>query len=160
MTAAVNGVFPEMKVHEFKSEIWLPAEIGKVFEFFSNATNLDAITPGWVHFNVVTQSPIPMHEGALIDYKLRIRGIPIRWRTRINIWDPPHRFVDEQIRGPYRQWIHEHTFEPHNGGTLVRDKVSYAVPFDWLVHRWFVAPDVQRIFDFRAMMLKKQFGAS
>jgi ligand-binding SRPBCC domain-containing protein len=149
-----------MKVHEFKSEIWLPAAIGKVFEFFSDAGNLDAITPAWVHFNVVTQSPVPMHAGALIDYKLRIRGIPVRWRTRINVWDPPHRFVDEQIRGPYRQWIHEHTFQPHNGGTLVRDKVNYAVPFDWLVHRWFVEPDVQRIFEFRAMMLKRQFGAS
>src|SRR3954468_5820724 len=118
MAQAVNGVFPEMKVHEFKSEIWLSAEIEKVFEFFSDAANLDALTPAWLHFNIVSETPIQMREGALINYKLRVRGFPIRWRTRINIWNPPHRFVDEQIRGPYRQWIHEHTFKRRDGGTL------------------------------------------
>jgi len=85
-----------------------------------------------------------MREGVLIDYRLRVRGVPLRWRTRINVWQPPHRFVDEQIHGPYRQWIHEHTFEVRDGGTLARDVVHYAVPLDFLVHRWLVLPDIEK----------------
>lgn len=83
-----------------------------------------------------------MKAGALIDYRLRVRGLPLRWRTLIREWQPPHRFVDEQIRGPYRQWIHEHTFEARDGGTLARDHVRYAVPFDFLAHRLLVRPDI------------------
>ena len=94
----------------------------------------------------------------MIDYRLRVHGLPLRWRTRINIWQPPHRFVDEQIRGPYRQWIHKHTFEPCDGGTLARDLVSYAVPLEFLAHRWFVRPDVERIFQFRSEALRKRFA--
>ena len=80
-------------------------------------------------------------------------------RTRISAWQPPHRFVDEQLRGPYRQWIHEHTFEAHDGGTRARDVVRYAVPFDFLAHRWFVRPDIERIFRFRSEALRKRFAA-
>jgi ligand-binding SRPBCC domain-containing protein len=98
-----------------------------------------------------------MREGALIDYRLKLRGIGIRWRTRINLWEPPYRFVDEQIHGPYRLWIHEHRFSEQNGGTLASDHVRYAVPFDFLVHRWLVKPDIERIFQFRAATLQKQF---
>ncbi len=101
-----------------------------------------------------------MREGMLIDYRLRVRGLPLRWRTRISAWQPPHRFVDEQLRGPYRLWIHEHTFEPRNGGTLARDLVRYAVPFDALLHRWFVRPDIERIFQFRAAELKRRFACT
>ena len=86
--------------------------------------------------------PIAMGEGALIDYRLRIRGLPVRWRSRIAAWDPPRRFVDEQVRGPYRLWIHEHAFEPRAGGTLVRDHVRYSVLLDFLVHR----PDLPLLF--------------
>jgi ligand-binding SRPBCC domain-containing protein len=99
-----------------------------------------------------------MHEGTLIDYQLRVRGLPVCWRTRISAWQPPHRFVDEQLRGPYRQWIHEHIFEPRDGGTLCRDIVKYAVPFDFLVHPLFVRRDVEKIFAFRAAALKKHFA--
>ena len=98
-----------------------------------------------------------MRVGALIDYHSRVRGVPLRWRTRISTWEPPHRFVDEQLRGPYRQWIHEHTFEPHAGGTLARDRVQYAVALDFGLHRWFVRPDIERIFRFRAEALRRQF---
>ena len=98
--------------------------------------------------------------GALIDYRLRVHGLPLRWRTRINLWQPPHRFVDEQIRGPYQQWIHEHTFEARDGGTLARDHVRYAVPLDFLLHRWFVRPDIARIFTFRTEALRNRFGVS
>lgn len=82
----------------------------------------------------------------------------MRWRTRIREWQPPHRFVDEQLRGPYRQWIHTHTFEPRGGGTLCRDVVQYAVPFDFLVHKLFVRRDVEKIFDYRRQALLKKFG--
>jgi ligand-binding SRPBCC domain-containing protein len=146
-----------MRVHQFQSELLLPAKIDEVFSFFSDAGNLDDLTPDWLHFKIVTPRPIELHAGSLIDYKLRVRGFPIRWRTRINVWEPPYRFVDEELRGPYRQWVHEHTFETRDGGTLVRDKVSYAVPFDWLAHRLFVRPDVEKIFRFRADTLRQRF---
>jgi ligand-binding SRPBCC domain-containing protein len=121
------------------------------------AGNLEALTPPWLNFKILTPLPIDVHEGTLIDYRLRLRGVPVRWRTRISVWQPPYRFVDEQLRGPYRQWIHEHTFEAHQGGTLVRDHVRYAVPFDWLVHRLLVRPDVERIFRYRAAELRRRF---
>jgi ligand-binding SRPBCC domain-containing protein len=147
-----------MRIREFQTELWLPLPPEELFPFFADAANLDAITPPWLHFHVVTPPPIIMREGALIDYKLRVRGVPLRWRTRIRAWQPPHRFVDEQLRGPYRQWIHEHTFEARDGGTQARDVVRYAVPFDFIVHGWLVRPDVERIFRYRAGALQQRFG--
>jgi ligand-binding SRPBCC domain-containing protein len=82
----------------------------------------------------------------------------MRWRTLISAWEPPHRFVDEQLKGPYRQWIHEHSFEAKDGGTLARDRVQYAVPFDTLVHRLWVKPDIERIFAHRESVLRERFG--
>ena len=149
-----------MKVRHFLSELWVPRPREEVFVFFSDARNLDAITPPWVRFRMETAAPVAMKVGALIDYKLRVRGFPIRWRTKITEWDPPVRFVDEQLRGPYRLWIHEHEFEPRDGGTLVRDRVRYAVPFDFLVHRLFVDRDVARIFAYRTEHLRRRFGPS
>lgn len=147
-----------MRIHEFQSELWLPLPPDELFPFFADAGKLDAITPPWLHFHIVTPRPIDLRAGTLIDYTLRVRGLPLRWRTLIREWQPPLRFVDEQVRGPYRCWIHLHTFEPREGGTLVRDSVQYAVPFDWLLHRWFVRPDIERIFHFRAMALRSRFG--
>jgi ligand-binding SRPBCC domain-containing protein len=149
-----------MKLREFQTELWLPLPPEELFPFFADSAHLDAITPPWLHFRTVTPPPIAMREGALIDYKLRVRGIPLRWRTRINVWQPPHRFVDEQLRGPYRQWIHEHAFEPRDGGTLTRDVVRYAVPFDFIAHRWLVRPDIEKIFQFRAEALRHWFTSS
>jgi len=149
-----------MRVREFQSELWLPLPPAELFPFFADATNLDAITPPWLHFRIVTPPPIEMQAGALIDYRLRVHGLPLGWRTRIKEWKPPHRFVDEQIHGPYLQWIHEHTFEERGGGTLTRDRVLYAVPFDFLAHRWFVRPDIERIFHFRSEALVKRFPIS
>ncbi|MEI7733539.1 MAG: SRPBCC family protein [Verrucomicrobiota bacterium] len=147
-----------MRIREFQTELWLPLSPEELFPFFADAANLDAITPPWMHFHIVTPPPITMREGALIDYKLRVRGVPLRWRTRISAWQPPHRFVDEQLRGPYRQWIHEHTFEARDGGTLTRDVVRYAVPFDFILHGWLVRPDVEKIFRYRARALQQRFG--
>lgn len=147
-----------MRIREFQSELWLPLPPEALFSFFADAANLDAITPPWLHFHIVTPPPIAMRAGTLIDYRLRLHGIPLRWRTRIQAWEPPHRFVDEQLRGPYRQWIHEHTFEARDGGTLARDVVRYAVPFDFIAHRWFVRPDVEKIFRYRSEALMRRFG--
>jgi ligand-binding SRPBCC domain-containing protein len=147
-----------VKIREFKTELWLPLPPEKVFPFFADAFNLETITPTWLNFNVLTPRPIEMREGTLIDYKLRVHGLPVRWRTLISAWSPPHRFEDRQLRGPYRQWIHTHTFEPHDGGTLCRDVVKYAAPFDFLTHELFVRRDVEKIFAFRAEALKKHFA--
>jgi ligand-binding SRPBCC domain-containing protein len=151
---------PKMKLREFSSEVWLPLPPEKLFSFFADAANLDALTPRWLNFRILTPLPIVMREGTLIDYRLRVHGLPVRWRTRIRAWQPPHHFVDEQIRGPYRRWLHEHTFELHRDGTLARDLVQYAVPFDALLHRWLVRPDIERIFEFRTAELNRRFTMS
>lgn len=147
-----------MRVREFQCEIWLPLSPEELFPFFADARNLDAITPPWLHFHIVTPSPIAMRKGALIDYRLRVHGIPLQWRTLIKVWQPPHRFVDEQICGPYRQWIHEHSFEACRCGTLARDRVWYSVPLDFITHRWLVRPDVEKIFRYRSEALQQRFG--
>lgn len=129
----------------------------QLFEFFSDAFQLESITPPWLHFSVESDRPIQMSSGTLIDYRLRLHGLPIRWRTLISIWEPPFRFVDEQVRGPYRYWRHEHTFEPHGGGTIVRDIVRYGVPLGRLVHPLFVKHDLRRIFEYREQRLSSIF---
>lgn len=148
-----------MRVRDFESQLWLPQPRDEVFAFFSDAANLDAITPPWLDFHTVTPVPVDMHLGTRIDYKLRIRGFPIVWRSEITAWEPPARFVDEQVRGPYRLWIHEHIFVERDGGTLVCDHVKYAIPFDWLAHL-LVRRDVERIFRYRSDMLRRRFTAS
>jgi ligand-binding SRPBCC domain-containing protein len=149
-----------MDTHEFQSEIWLPRPVDEVFAFFADPTNLDAITPAWLNFQMVTPGPIKMRVGTLLDYRLRVRGFPVRWRSRITGWEPPHGFVDEQVRGPYRLWIHEHNFELRDAGTLVRDYVRYAIPFDLLLHKFVVRPDLDRIFSYRAESLGHRFCQS
>jgi ligand-binding SRPBCC domain-containing protein len=148
-----------MRIREFQCEIWLPLPPRELFPFFADAANLDAITPKWLHFRIVTPRPVEMHEGALIDYKLRVHGLPLRWRTLIREWNPPHSFVDEQLRGPYRKWVHRHSFEPQNGGTLARDVVQYAVPFDFIAHPLFVRRDIEKIFQHRQKALREMFRA-
>ncbi len=140
---------PERRGWILETELWVPQPLADVFSLFADAFQLEAITPPWLNFQVVTPRPIEIREGTLIDYRLRLHGIPIRWRSEISTWEPPYRFVDEQRKGPYRRWYHEHTFEEHKGGTLCRDRVEYDVPGGWAVNRFFVAPDVKRIFEYR-----------
>lgn len=147
-----------MRIFEFRNEVWLPSPIDDVFEFFSDAHNLEILTPPILKFEVLTPAPIRMAIGTLIDYKLRLRGVPVRWQSEITAWEPPYRFVDEQRRGPYRMWVHEHTFAEKNGGTLAEDKVNYAVPGGALVHKLFVAKDVRRIFEYRTERLLEALG--
>ena len=146
-----------MTIFTLGREILLPRPLEEVFPFFADAQNLEAITPNWMSFSIITPKPIEMRVGTLIDYKLRVRGIPLRWRSEITVWQPPFRFVDEQRRGPYRQWIHEHTFEARDGGTLCRDSVRYAVLGGRIIERLFVRRDVETIFEFRQKKLREIF---
>ena len=147
-----------MKTYWLRKTIWLPQPRAKVFEFFSNPGNLDRLTPAWLNFAIVTPASSKMNQGALLDYRLRIRGIPVRWQSEIAVWEPPRRFVDRQTKGPYSLWIHEHTFEERDNGTLVGDNVEYAVPGGRIVQQFLVAPDIERIFDYRHKMLDELFN--
>ena len=147
-----------MKTHEFTTALWLPLKREEIFPFFADARNLSAITPPWLNFRILTPQPIEMAPGVLIDYQLRVHGFPVKWRTRIAEWKPPFCFVDEQVRGPYRLWVHTHTFEEAPGGTLCRDRVTYAVPGGAFVNWLLVRHDVERIFAFRNAYLKKHFN--
>ena len=138
-----------MRVQTLTAELWLPRPRDEVFAFFDDARNLEAITPPWLHFSIVTSGPITMKAGALIDYHLRLHGLPLGWQSEITTWDPPTCFVDTQRRGPYRQWVHTHTFEERDGGTLCRDQVQYAVPGGRLVERLLVRRSLETIFDYR-----------
>ncbi len=141
-------------------ELIVPASLADVFAFFSDAHNLDRITPKFLRFQVLTPAPIEMREGARIDYALRLRGIPIRWTSEITAWEPPYRFIDMQIRGPYRCWIHEHRFEEMGSSTKVIDEVAYDFLGGHLVHTLFIKKDIARIFDHRTQTLKRIFGES
>ncbi|MDB6125598.1 MAG: cyclase/dehydrase [Pedosphaera sp.] len=142
------------------SELWLPAPREKVFSFFADAQNLETITPPWLQFHVLTRAPILMKAGTRIDCRLKIHGLPARWQSEITLWEPSVCFVDVQRRGPYRTWIHMHTFEDQNGGTLAKDQVHYAVPGGRLIDWLFVRRDVKKIFDYRSQKLKVLFSVS
>lgn len=143
-----------MRVHVLHREQLLPHPPAAVFPFFADARNLEAITPPLLRFRVTTPEPITMAAGTLLDYRLSIHGIPVRWRTLIEDWAPPHRFVDRQLRGPYARWHHTHAFRPApGGGTLMTDTVRYAIgygPLGELARRLNVTRDVEQIFDHRA----------
>ena len=150
-------------VRTFHSEQLIAAPIERVFEFFSLAENLERITPPSLSFRILTPLPIAMHEGTLIDYQIRIRGVPVLWRTLIEKWDPPRAFVDTQLRGPYKLWHHTHTFEEAPGGnTLMKDVVRYQAPFGvlgLLSLPIFVTPEIRRIFAHRRVVIEKVFPA-
>ncbi|WP_337176390.1 SRPBCC family protein [Paludisphaera sp.] len=150
-----------MVEHVLRREQWLPRPIDEVFEFFSDARNLEAITPPWLGFRILATGPIEMKAGTRIRYRIRLRGLPMGWLTEIQEWDPPRQFVDVQLRGPYKLWRHTHRFESVDGGTMVHDEVRYALgfgPIGRLVHAWTVRRDVETIFDYRARRMEELFG--
>jgi len=149
-----------MSMHTLRRELWIPRPRPEVFEFFSQASNLERITPPWLNFHVQTPGPIEMQAGALIDYKLKIHGLPVGWRTEIRTWDPPLSFSDVQLKGPYKTWNHTHTFLAENGGTRMRDDVVYELPFGILgdlVRFLKVRADVEQVFDYRNQQIAKFF---
>ena len=149
-----------MPEHILESETTISASPESVFAFFSEASNLMRLTPPSLGFQILTPAPILMEEGTLIDYKILLRGFPMRWRTRICRWNPPFEFIDEQLKGPYRIWIHHHTFEEADSGkTFMRDRVRYALPFPPFGEIAFplVRAEVRGIFEFRRKAIREIF---
>jgi ligand-binding SRPBCC domain-containing protein len=143
-----------VKLYELRRRQFLPLDIETVFQFFAEPRNLNWITPPWLHFRIVGPPGDKLAAGSLLEYRLRLHGVPLRWQTRIAAWDPPRRFVDVQISGPYRLWEHAHSFASADGGTVVSDDVVYSVPGGSIANRLVVAPDLDRIFDYRRARLE------
>jgi len=153
-----------MRTHQLVREQWIPRSLERVFPFFEKPENLGLITPPWLNFEILSPAPIRVEAGRLIDYRIRLMGWPMHWRTHIAVYQPPLVFVDEQLNGPYAYWYHLHRFEAEGEGTRLYDQVRYQLPH-WLpdfmerqVHERFVSPALTRIFDYRASVFKKLFG--
>jgi ligand-binding SRPBCC domain-containing protein len=148
------------RTRALRTRIELPLARERVFPFFADADNLQKITPPELHFRIVTPPPIAMAQGTLIRYQLRLMGVPFEWLTRITVWNPPVEFVDEQVKGPYRRWVHQHLFVETSFGTRMHDAVTYELPLfpigelaAPLVHL-----QLRRIFSYRARALKRLLG--
>ncbi len=149
-----------MRVYSLHAEQVVSKTLDEVFGFFDRPENLERLTPPSLAFQILTPKPIQMKEGTLIDYTIRIWGLPLHWRTLITTYDPPHRFVDEQLKGPYAFWHHTHSFIEVDGGVKIEDDVRYAMPFGWLgqaVHAIYVGRDLQRIFNHRKTIIDDTF---
>jgi ligand-binding SRPBCC domain-containing protein len=151
-----------LKSYQLKREQWIPQPIEEVFAFFGDARNLEAITPAWLGFRILSPEPIVMRAETHIVYRLSWHRVPIRWVTKIFCWDPPTGFVDVQIHGPYSHWHHSHSFRSVDGKTLMRDVVRYGLPFGMvgqLAHHLLVKSDLNAIFDYRARKIAELLGA-
>lgn len=149
------------KTYVVHFEQQVPRGLAEVFAFFSRAENLEAITPPWLNFKIRAVAPRPVQKGTIISYSLRVHGFPLRWTSEIVEWEPPHRFVDVQLSGPYKMWRHEHRFEVRDGGTLISDTVEMALPLGFLgrmAYKIKVRSDVQKIFAFREGKIRSIFG--
>jgi ligand-binding SRPBCC domain-containing protein len=149
------------KTYMLTREQWVPTSIDEMFAFFSDASNLESITPPWLNFQILNPEPVGIAAGATIRYRLSWHGIPIRWKTEITRWEPPHAFEDVQLSGPYRLWHHTHRFEVVRGGTLMTDVVRYALPFGALgraAHSLAVRRNVEQIFNYRYHRIHALFG--
>ena len=155
MSVSISEFHGEFRL---QAELLLPRGLDEVFPFFAEASNLAELTPSFLQFAIITPQPIEMRQDAVIDYRLRVRKVPISWRSVISVWDPPHLFVDEQLRGPYRYWIHQPSFEARGSETLVRDVVRYQVFGGRLIHKLFVERDVMNIFNYRQTQLIERFS--
>lgn len=149
------------KTWRLSCRLMLPLAREQLFPFFADAHNLELLTPPWLRFEILTPRPIAMRAGARIDYRIRLHGIPLRWRTNITGWDPPAAFADEQVSGPYARWFHRHMFRAVGSDTEVIDDIDMRPrggPLAPLLQRWFVRGDVERIFRHRAQVLCSLFG--
>ena len=149
------------RFHTLRREQWIPRPLEEVFAFFSDARNLERITPSWLGFQMVTPGPIRIAAGTKLRYRLRVHGLPLSWTTEIRRWEPPHRFIDVQLSGPYQLWHHTHRFEADNGGTRMTDVVRYRLPFGWLgraVRLLKVRRDVEQIFEYRSERINNLFA--
>lgn len=150
------------RFHTLRREQWVPRPIDEVFAFFSDAHNLEELTPSFLRFHVLSPPGIRIQQGTELKYRLSLRGLPVYWTTEIRVWRPPFLFVDLQRKGPYRLWHHTHRFQSWNGGTKMTDIVRYRLPFGilgTLAHTLFVKRDVEKIFDYRRQMVEALFDA-
>jgi ligand-binding SRPBCC domain-containing protein len=149
------------KTYTLSFEQQVSLQLPEVFDFFSRAENLEVLTPPWLNFKILEVKPQPVRQGTLINYSLRVHGIPLRWTSEITEWEPPHHFVDLQLRGPYKLWRHEHRFEARDGGTLIADTINLALPLGvlgQLAYKIKVKSDVEKIFAFRKEKIRALFG--
>ena len=149
-----------MQPHSLTAETKLYGTIQEVFDFFSKPENLNKVMPTALRLNILTPLPLDMKLGSLIDYRVVLSGIPFFWRTLITHWEPPYKFIDEQLKGPYVFWHHEHSFEQKEGYTLMHDKVHFLSPGGFLepvINKYFVEPKVKQIFAHRGEIFKQVF---
>jgi ligand-binding SRPBCC domain-containing protein len=146
-------------IHIFRSSMIIPCPVSGVFAFFSDAANLQRITPPELRFQILTPAPIDMGQGARIDYRLQLCGIPFKWSTLITRWEPPYRFVDVQTKGPYRHWAHTHRFSEQKDGTKMTDEVVYQLPLWPLGEITYplIRRELSRIFLFREQKVREIF---
>jgi ligand-binding SRPBCC domain-containing protein len=152
-----------VKVYVLERETTVPVPLLQAFAFFEDPGNLARITPPWMRFQITSPGKVEMRRGAEIVYRIRVAGIPLKWKTVITEYDPPRSFVDEQAAGPYRLWRHRHGFRAAPGGTAVSDRVEYALPFGWIgraAHAVYVQRQLRRIFDYRTQALARIFSAT
>jgi ligand-binding SRPBCC domain-containing protein len=149
------------RLHVLHSRQWVPVPIDACFAFFSDAANLESLTPPFLRFRILTPLPVEMRAGARIEYRLGLMGVPMNWLTRIDEWRPGRGFVDSQLRGPYAHWVHRHTFTPADSGTWVLDEIEYALPLAPLsnpAHALFVRPRLREIFGYRRQAIARLLG--
>lgn len=149
-----------MKDYIFEAEMWLPYPVDTVFSFFQEAKNLEAITPDFLQFRILNVSTENIEQDTLIDYRLKLYGIPFKWRTKITDWQPPHQFTDSQLKGPYQKWVHTHRFQEKDGGALMTDRVIYRISggvFAPFVNKFFVRNNVENIFTYREAKIREIF---
>jgi uncharacterized protein len=161
--SAIDQIFEGAKPGEMvvQFEQWLPVPRAEVWPFFSSEENLERITPQFLQFKVLGKSTEQLQAGSLIDYKLKLKGLPLKWRTRIEEWQPGHEFVDTQLKGPYRTWHHRHRFSDLGGGTLAQDRIRLMLPLGLLgrtLALTFVLSDVDKIFAYRSKVLNEIFA--
>lgn len=152
-----------MRTHTLKRVQRFHHPVREVFAFFETPENLAVITPPWLDFTILTPGPISMRQGAVIDYTIRWLTIPVRWTSLISVYMPPVRFVDEQIRGPYRLWRHTHSFAESDGWTTMTDEVEYRVPYGiagTIAHALVLRHQLEEIFHYRAETIGRVFGVA
>jgi ligand-binding SRPBCC domain-containing protein len=153
-----------VRVHLFEKSQRVELPVEEAFAFYGDGANLEPLTPPWLHFEVITPRPLTLRQGTLLEYRLKLHRVPLHWKTLIETWEPPLRFVDIQEKGPYSLWEHTHLFEADGpSAAVIHDRVRYAIPFGplgSLANRLFVRRDLERIFEFRGAAVAELLGSS
>jgi len=149
-----------MADHVLEFRVWLPRPREEIFPFFADPRNLKVLDPPWLRPALLSSPPDPLEAGTVFDFRIRWLGIPLRWRVLIREYDPPYRFVDVQVRGPYARWEHRHLFRAEKGGTSVEDRITYRLPLGplgRLLHTLWVRRQLAAIFAHRRRRLGELF---